>query len=372
MKKVLISCTYFLPNISGVSIYVDILAKKLNKANFKVSILTSKHDKNTKKYQNLDGIKIKRSKVLFSINKGVFMPMYFWDSYKMVKKADVIVANLPQVESVFLAFWSKILSKKFIVLHHCEFNFGGTFANKIISVLTYPIHLLTYIMADKIVSYTKDYAYTSIFLRFFKKKLEFILPPVTLSKPKKSKQTEIEKKICKKRGQKIIGFVGRIAWEKGIEVLIEAINNIKNIKLVLVGPYDNLIGDKSFKKLKNKVTPHKNIILWGAVKHESLVDFYKVFDCLVLASTNKLETFGIVQAEAMISGCPVIASDLPGVRMPVEMTGLGKIAKVADSRDLASKIEKVLETKYEKKDFDKAKKMFSLDKFSKDWQKCLE
>jgi len=371
MKKIVLSCTYFLPNISGVTVYTDILAKKFKQNNDKVSILSGRYRNDLSKNTEINGIKICRSKKLFSIGKGVFMPMFWWDSLIHVKNNDVVIANLPQIEAVWLGMWSKLFGKKFIVIHHCEFNFSGTPGNVLISLLTYPIHLLIYVMAGKIVSYTKDYANTSMFLKYFKKKTAFILPPVIVDKEDKSRQKIILKKINKRKDEKIVGFVGRIAWEKGIDDLIRAVLKINNIKLILVGPYKQVVGDKSYYKLKNLIEDNEKVVLWGPVDHGDLVNFYKIFDCLVLPSTNNLETFGIVQGEAMISNCPVVASDLPGVRVPVKMTGLGEIAKVGDSRDLAEKIKKVLKTKYNKELFDKAGKIFDIDKFTDSWQKCI-
>ena len=68
-------------------------------------------------------------------------------------------------------------------------------------------------------------------------------------------------------------------------------------------------------------------------------------DCLVLPSTDNLETFGIVQAEAMLCGVPVVASNLPGVRVPITMTGMGEVASITDNNDLANKIIKVLKNR---------------------------
>lgn len=371
MKRILISCTYFLPNISGVTVYIDILAKKLAQKGRKVSVLTCKYKNNLSKYKEIGGVNIYRSDKLFSVGKGVFMPMFWWDSLRHVRSNEIIIANLPQLEAICLGIWSKIFGKKFIVIHHCEFNFKGTLGNILTSLVSYPIHLLTYAMADKIVSYTKDYADTSIFLKYFKKKITYILPSVVLGKENKIRQKIILNKIDKKNDEKIVGFVGRIAWEKGIDVLIEAVSKINKAKLVLVGPYKQVIGDNSFSKLKKLIDGSKNIILWGAVDRSDLVNFYKIFDCLVLASTNNLEAFGIVQGEAMVSNCPVVASDLPGVRVPVKMTGLGEIAKVGNSQDLASKIKKALSTKYDKKLFDKTRQIFSMEKFIEAWEKCI-
>jgi len=372
MKKVLISCTYYLPNISGVTVYVDILAKKLLEKGHKVTILTSRYKKDQGRSEQKGGIKIIRSNVAVAINKGVFMPMFWLDALREVRENNTIFANLPQVESIWLGLWSKLFGKKFIVIHHCEFNFRGSLANKLISLLTYPIHFITYLLADEIVSYTKDYADTSIFLRHFQSKLKYILPPVVVGKEDSNKQTEIKKKIGL-INEKVVGFVGRVAWEKGLNYAIEAVVKLNKVKLVLVGPYKDLVGDDSFKNLIKLIDRNSDkVVLYGPASHSELVNLYKVFNCLVLPSTNNLETFGIVQAEAMIANCPVVASDLPGVRMPVRMTGLGQIAKVSDSSDLARKIKKVLETKYDKKMFDKAKQLFDINKFVDSYLECLD
>ena len=45
----------------------------------------------------------------------------------------------------------------------------------------------------------------------------------------------------------------------------------------------------------------------------------------MLPSLNSTESWGIVQVESMSCGTPVVATDLPGVRMPVKMTGMGRI-----------------------------------------------
>jgi glycosyltransferase involved in cell wall biosynthesis len=320
-------------------------------------------------------VKITRSRVWLTVGKGVLMPNYWLDSLKEVRNSEVINCHLPQLESLMLAIWAKCFRKKLVVTHHCEFGFTGTLSNKLISVLSFPFHLGTYILADKIVSYTKDYAQNSIFLRMFKNKIEYILPPVVVGNKNENKIKEIKEKIGVDNNEKIVGFVGRIAWEKGLDYLIEAmelVNKKMKAKLVLVGPYKEVAGDKSGEKLKKLIEKNKNkIVLYGPMKHPDLANFYKICDCLVLPSTDNLETFGIVQAEAMISGCPVVASNLPGVRMPVRMTGLGEISKIGDSKDLAKKIVKVLTTKYSQDKFIEAKNIFAIEKFKDSYIKLL-
>jgi glycosyltransferase involved in cell wall biosynthesis len=86
------------------------------------------------------------------------------------------------------------------------------------------------------------------------------------------------------------------------------------------------------------------VVATGSVPPERIGDLFRIADLLVLPSINSTESFGLVQVEAMLEGVPVVASDLPGVRQPVRMTGMGEIAPIADAAGLARQIVRVLES----------------------------
>lgn len=331
MKRILIGVTYYRPNISGVSEYAKILAEEFSKNN-NIEIITARFKKELLKKEKIGEIKIERVDG-WQINKGFFMWRYPILSFKAVKRNEIINCHLPSMEAFWLALWSRFLGKKLIITHHCEFAFGGTLSNKLIAIFSFPSHFLTYFWADKIVAYTEDYAKNSLFLKMFLKKVIYILPPIKIEKETRKKKLEL------KNHEKVVGFVGRIAWEKGLTYLIQAMKNV-NAKLILAGPYKNVVGDKTYEEIKNNLG--KKIELVGAIEHDNLSTFYKNIDCLVLPSINNLETFGIVQAEAMKCGVPVVASNLPGVRVPVQMTGMGEICEIKNVDDLAKKINIVL------------------------------
>ena len=71
--------------------------------------------------------------------------------------------------------------------------------------------------------------------------------------------------------------------------------------------------------------------------------FYNLVDVLALPSIDPLEAFGMVQIEAMFCGTCVVASDMPGVRVPINKTGYGRLVNKRDSRDIAAKILQLLE-----------------------------
>jgi glycosyltransferase involved in cell wall biosynthesis len=53
----------------------------------------------------------------------------------------------------------------------------------------------------------------------------------------------------------------------------------------------------------------------------------------------------LVQIESMMCGTPVVASNLPGVRMPTQMTGMGRVVPIRDSAALAEGILDVLDNR---------------------------
>ena len=65
-------------------------------------------------------------------------------------------------------------------------------------------------------------------------------------------------------------------------------------------------------------------------------------DVLVLPSINSTESFGMVQAEAMLAGTPVVTTNLPGVREAVRRTGMGELVPPRDEQALARAVVAIL------------------------------
>jgi glycosyltransferase involved in cell wall biosynthesis len=375
--KILISLTYYHPNISGLTVYAKTLAERLAENN-KVTILTSKFKRNQSTKEQLNGVIIKRIWAPIKINKGIIMPFFPFITLIEAVKNDIIICHLPQLEAVWLMIWGKLFGKKTIIVHHCEFANTPGLTNKIIKCLTFFPHYVSYLLAEKIVTNTKDYAEHSMFISNFPQKTKYIFPPVILKEREKNIIKQLKSKYKIKKDTRIVGFVGRIGWEKGVDLILNSIPKLKRdfpeLKVFFVGPSNEVIGDKTFKKLANLFKKYqKNVVITGKVTEEELVNLYYLFDCLVLPSVNKLESFGIVQPEAMLCGCPVVASNLPGVRVPVQKTGMGKIVPVGDQQKLAKAIiwcienRKKLSTKQPL-----AQKLFSINEFYRQWKKILK
>jgi glycosyltransferase involved in cell wall biosynthesis len=145
-------------------------------------------------------------------------------------------------------------------------------------------------------------------------------------------------------------MVARLASEKGVEYLVAAMPNILRVfedsQVVFVGNYQDVIGESAYKE---KVMPmiRKLGDRWkflGIISDIEKSAFYKICNVLVLPSINSTESFGMVQVEGMICGVSVVATDLPGVRRPVQSTGMGKIVPIKNSQALAKGIIEVLQS----------------------------
>ena len=89
-------------------------------------------------------------------------------------------------------------------------------------------------------------------------------------------------------------------------------------------------------------------------------------------SLNSTEAFGLVQIEAMMNGVPCVSSALPGVRQPVIMHGMGRVAKIGDSADLAESILEVLDEPQKfKGDIEAIKKAYNPDSIAAEYEKLF-
>jgi len=117
-----------------------------------------------------------------------------------------------------------------------------------------------------------------------------------------------------------------------------------NIRLAFAGPYGkDVIGETIWDDLQPLIKQYEPYLTFlGTLNPAQMADFYALCDVVTVASINNTESFGLVQVEAFMCGTPVVATNLPGVRQPVTMTGMGEIVPIADAEALAAGIVKVL------------------------------
>jgi glycosyltransferase involved in cell wall biosynthesis len=134
-----------------------------------------------------------------------------------------------------------------------------------------------------------------------------------------------------------VGFLGRLVEEKGVEYLVEGFRRLTDpaARLLLAGDFAAVAGGSVVERVRQGAAGDPRIRLLGFLPDAQVADFYASIDVLVLPSINPLEAFGIVQAQALMLGIPVIASDLPGVRVPLTEVDLGTLIPPRDAAAIA-------------------------------------
>ena len=138
-----------------------------------------------------------------------------------------------------------------------------------------------------------------------------------------------------------IGYLGRIVPDKGIEYLIQAFCRIAKAedRLLLGGEYANVAGGSNINELRAIADGDDRIRFLGPLTRDKTRDFYASIDTFAL--TSVAESFGIVQAEAMMCGLPVVGSDLPGGRVPLVETGFGVLTQPRDVSAIADGLQQL-------------------------------
>jgi glycosyltransferase involved in cell wall biosynthesis len=135
----------------------------------------------------------------------------------------------------------------------------------------------------------------------------------------------------------------RFAAEKGVEILLQALPRVleryPHALVLFAGQYQGVWKEEDYlNRLLPTIQTYQSARQWqflGTLTLQEMAAFYPNLDVLVVPSLNSTETFGLVQIEAMINGVPSVASDLPGVRQPVLMTGMGEVVPIGDEAALA-------------------------------------
>jgi glycosyltransferase involved in cell wall biosynthesis len=346
--RILTALTYYHPYYSGLTIYAERLARALVGRGHQVTVLTSRYDRILPASEVCEGVQIIRSPVLMNISKGVLMPTMFYQAWRNIRKADVVHLHLPQLDAAYIAMICRLLNKPVVLTYHCDLLLPPGFIHSIANQISHLANKISMLTASQVVVNTLDYAERSLFLRRYLQKTRAIFPPVELVIPTMTDEQALQVKAGLEPGQRIIGMVARLAAEKGVEYLVEAMSELlKNhptARVLYVGQYRNILGEETYiKKLQPMIDAlGDRWTFLGILPPGELAAFYRRCDVTVLPSTNSTESFGIVQIESMSCGTPVVASDMPGVRQPVKLTGMGRVVPTANAQALAEGLNDVL------------------------------
>lgn len=330
--KVLIVNKLYYPWVGGIEKITQDYAEGLN-GEIEVEVLVCQ-PRGRGKVEWINGVKVTRAGSI-----GIFwgMPISFSFPFLLAKKSrevDIIHFQMPfpladisylllgsRKPSIVVTYHSDIVRQKKLMLFYKPFLF------RFLRIV------------DRIIVTSPNMLEFSEYLKAFKYKCSVVPLGIDVDYLEHSGVKEIG--LSKTKDEKLILFVGRLTYYKGVEYLIEAMQRVKNSKLLIVG--DGELRAQLERKSRLLGLQDK-IIFLGKLSKEELNYCYKICDIFVLPSVEESEAFGLVQAEAMFFGKPVVNTRLRSGVPYVSVNGeTGITVPPRDSKALADAINKILE-----------------------------
>lgn len=169
-----------------------------------------------------------------------------------------------------------------------------------------------------------------------------------------------------------IGFIGRLEYKKGWDVLLDAINILKskeeliNYKFIFVG---NGKEQRTFEEKIKEYNLESKIIHYNFLEHKKLKDLYNCLDLFCFPTMREGESLGLVGIEALACGITVIASNFAGPKDYVFNGENGYLFEKGNSIELSNKIIKFINLNEEEKAIMRRNAFESSKKF---WQSNVE
>ncbi|HEX9019062.1 MAG TPA: glycosyltransferase family 4 protein [Anaerolineaceae bacterium] len=347
--RILIGLTYYRPHYSGLSIYTERLARGLVRLGHQVTVLTSRFNPDLPEQEDRDGVHIIRPAVMLHLSKGVIMPALPGWALRLLRQSDVVNLHLPQMDAAYVSWMARGMGIPVVMTYHCDLKLPTGVVHWVANQGAHLASHMTALAASQIVTNSQDYAENSAFLRHYLGKMRYIPPPVEVPEITPAEILAFKQKNNIQNGQRIIGMSARLATEKGVEYLIEAMPQVlkkyPDARVLHNGQYKNVLGEEQYAQklspLIEQLGAHWEFL--GLLSPEEQAAFFHASEVLVLPSINSTESFGMVQVEAMTCGTPAVASNLPGVRCPVQETGMGKVVPPRSPQALAEAIIQVLD-----------------------------
>lgn len=181
--------------------------------------------------------------------------------------------------------------------------------------------------------------FLKVFGKNLLKKTRTIPNCIVLDEFSKHVSTRQIEKIYNLNGKKVVLFVGRLTWEKGVEYLIKAARTIKGeVYIAGGGPHERSL--KNFAKLLQV----KNVHFLGYLGKENahhLRAFYVRANVLVLPSIVD-ESTGLVLLEAMAYKTPVVASDKGGIPIVIKNGQNGFLVRAKSAKAISGAVNQIL------------------------------
>lgn len=349
MKILMLTWEYPPRVVGGIARVVYDLSKTLHKDGHDVTVITYREG-DTPYFEDDKGIKVYRVDN-YMINPNNFIDWILQLNFNMISKANEIIKEQGNFDVIhahdwLVAYSAKTLKNSYNIpivatIHATEAGRNSGIHDEQQRYINDTEWMLTYEAAEVVVNsnYMKNELQRLFGLPY--DKINVIPNGVNLNLFNGIERDYSFRRKYAMDNEKIILFMGRLVYEKGIQHLISAMPKIlegyHDSKLVICGKggmEDELRNQVKAMGIDNKV------YFAGYMKGKDVQRMYKAADVAVFPSTY--EPFGIVALEAMLSEKPIVVSDIGGLNEIVDHKKNGMKAYCGNPNSIADSILEVL------------------------------
>ncbi|MEV6586563.1 glycosyltransferase family 4 protein [Streptomyces acidicola] len=322
---------YYAPYVSGLTEAARMTAEGLAARGWKVAVACAQHDPALPRHEVINGVHVFRAPVLTRISRGFVTPALPLLVRRLAARSDILHMHLPNPEAAFVAALKG--SARLVVTYHIDVFLPDSPVNRFGMRAVDQVCKSAVRKADLVITNSEDQARGSRIWPTIRSRTLAPIPSPCVDRSGGAPRLRDGDGLH-------IGFMGRIAVDKGIEYLIRAFRSLDDprARLLIAGDYTTVAGGSNIAQLRQEAGDDPRIRFTGLLRGEAVRDFYASIDVFALPSVS--ESFGIVQVEAMMAGVPPVSTNLSGSRYPVEATGFGRLVP---PRDPAALREAVLE-----------------------------
>ncbi|MEV4759258.1 glycosyltransferase family 4 protein [Micromonospora sp. NPDC049559] len=327
-----VALTYYLPYMSGVTHTARTVAEGMAARGWRVAVVTSQHDRSTPRRETIAGVDVYRSPVLGQITRAQISPAYPVEAARIARRSSLLYLNLPMAEAALL---SRLAHPTPIVsMLHIDLYLPPGLLNRVAVAASDVTSRAALRRSAAVITNSEDQAHASKFWPLVRRKPFRAIPAPCLDR-------RGGRPRYRRGGGLHVGFLGRIVEDKGIPYLVRAFRQITDpdARLLIAGNHRDVMGGDNLADIRAEIGADDRIHVLGELRGQEIDDFYASIDVFALPSLA--ESFGIVQAEAMMCGVPSVTSDLPGGRYPVLATRFGTLVPPRDPDALAGAIRRL-------------------------------
>jgi glycosyltransferase involved in cell wall biosynthesis len=309
---------YYPPDRGGIETHVQTLAQTQAALGAEVQVLCvngfdeqGRVAATTKTVSEMDGeVKVTRVGRLFSLARCDVCFGLCQELRRLINESKPTIFHLHTPNPTMLMALTMLdRNIPLVITHHSD-----VIKQKFLKYALRPFEYLVYSRSSQVLTDSLQYIQGSKFLQFYHYKLSDLPLGLNLgiySNPNQ-KAFEFSRSFKDKYGETIWLAVGRLVYYKAFHIAIEALTLVPG-KLVVIG-----VGplEAQLKALAQKLGVKDRIVWLGRVNEDELVGAYHAATSLWFPSNLRSEGFGLVQVEAMASGCPVINANIPGSGVP--------------------------------------------------------